>query len=405
MPSSPPDPGRRRTVGRLVVRGLLVWAVVVGGLRAFVVQAEHCGDPTVAALETAAAAAVDWMARNQNDEGSWLYRYDREIDAAVEGYNITRHAGVTMSLEQAASAGFDEAGDVAAGGIEWALDNLYQGPGWRALAAPDTPTIGSGASGLLAAALVYRRERTGEDTYDDVMHDLGAFMTAMVNERGQVYGQWDDEQQVPVPESWSKYFTGEVFWAVTLLHRVFPEAGYGDVAERIGDYIALDRTEVERFEPDLPDHWAAYGFSVMTTWPGYQLPAPYEYYVRRQSGIQGMQIRYESQRTNSVFSYVTRGRQTLGAGLGTVGEALGQWTVVASATPGLDDLVAPLTERTRCAAGALIDRQVADHDVADDDDRAAVLGAWFQFDVTQMDDQQHALSALLGALATSRENA
>lgn len=380
-----------------------MWAVVLGGLRAFVVQAEHCGDPTESALEGAAAAAVDWLAGNQNDGGTWLYRYDREVDAPVEGYNITRHAGVTMSLEQAASAGFDQAGDVAGRGIRWALDNLYQGPGWRALASADTPMIGSGASGLLAAALVYHRERTGDDTYDEVMHDLGAFMTAMVNERGQVYGQWDDEQQAPVPESWSKYYTGEVFWAITLLHRVFPEAGYGEVAERIGDYIAIDRTEVENFEPDLPDHWAAYGFSVMTTWPGYELPAQYEYYVRRQSGIQGMQIRYESQRTNSLFSYVTRGRQTLGAGLGTVGEALAQWSVVASATPNLADLVTPLAERTRCAAGALIDRQVVDDDVADDDDPTAVLGAWFQFDVTQMDDQQHALSALLGALAIAED--
>lgn len=398
---------RHRTVRGIVGRGVLLWVVVLGGLRAFVVQAEHCGAPTPDALRQAAGAAVDWFARNQNDDGTWLYRYDREADALVEGYNITRHAGVTMSLEQAATAGFDAADDVSERGIAWALDNLYEGPGWRALATPDTPSIGSGASGLLAAALVYRRERTGDDTYDAVMLDLGAFMTAMVNERGQVYGQWDDEQQAPVPENWSKYYTGEVLWALTLLHRVFPADGYGKVAERIGRYIAMDRTEVEQFEPDLPDHWAAYGFAVMTTWPDFELPTEYEYYLRRQSGIHGMQIRYESQRTNSLFSYVTRGRQTLGAGLGTVGEALSQWIVVATATPQLDDIVEPLAERARCAAGALIDRQVDDDDLADDgadggaddDDPDVVLGAWFQFDVTQMDDQQHALSALLGAMA------
>jgi hypothetical protein len=32
-------------------------------------------------------------------------------------------------------------------------------------------------------------------------------------------------------------------------------------------------------------------------------------------------------------------------------------------------------------------------------DDPAIDGAWFQFDVTQMDDQQHSLSALLGAAA------
>jgi len=406
MPSEPtPSRSRRRTVAGLVGRGVLMWGLVLGGLRAFVVQAEQCGDPTPAALEASAGAAVGWFTTNQNADGTWLYRYDRDIDASVEGYNITRHAGVTMSLEQAASAGFAEADAVSERGIGWAVENLYEGPGWRAFALPDSAVIGSGASGLFTAALVYRRERTGDDTYDAVMHDLGAFMASLVNERGQVLGQWDTATGAPVPDSFSKYYTGEVFWALALLHRVFPDDGYGAAAERIAHYIAMERTEVENFEPDLPDHWAAYGFAVMTTWPGYELPSQYDYYVRRQAGIQGMQIRYESQRTNGFFSYVTRGRQTLGAGLGTVGEALSQWSIVARATPRLGDIVGPLADRAQCAAGASIDRQVGPDDVGDDDDPAAVLGAWFQFDVTQMDDQQHILSALLGTMAIPEDSA
>ena len=200
-----------------------------------------------------------------------------------------------------------------------------------------------------------------------------------------------------MPDSWSKYFTGETFWALTLLHRAFPDGGYGDAAERIAHYIATERREVEGFQPDVPDHWAAYGFAVMTTWPDWELPDEYLPYVRRQAGLQSLQIRYESQRTNSLFSYRTRGRQTLGAGLGTIGEALSNWETVAAATPALADIREPLVERARCVGGALVDRQTGPDDVAADDDESVVLGAWFQFDVTQMDDQQHALSALLGA--------
>ena len=58
-------------------------------------------------------------------------------DSDVGGYNITRHAGVTMSLEQAAGAGLAESEAAAASaerGIEWALDRMYEGPGWRAFA-------------------------------------------------------------------------------------------------------------------------------------------------------------------------------------------------------------------------------------------------------------------------------
>ena len=41
---------RRRSVGRVVAGGVLSWVLVLGGLRAFVVQAEHCGDPTAEEL-------------------------------------------------------------------------------------------------------------------------------------------------------------------------------------------------------------------------------------------------------------------------------------------------------------------------------------------------------------------
>jgi hypothetical protein len=392
---------RRRTLGRVIAAGVLSWVLVLGGLRALVVQAERCGDPTHSELDAAAGAAVGWFARNQRDDGAWRYRYDRAADADVGGYNITRHAGVTMSLEQAAGAGLPESATAAASaerGIEWALEQMYEGPGWRAFAGRGDP-FGSGASALLTSALVLRRERTGEERYDAVLHDLGGFLVAMVNERGQVYGSYDRAAEAPVPDSWSRYFTGEAFWALALLHRAFPDAGYGAVAERVARYIATDRRAVERFQPDLPDHWAAYGFAVMTTWPDWELPDDYLPYVRRQSGLQSLQIRYESQRTNSFISYITRGRQTLGAGLGTIGEALSNWEIVASATPALAGIRQPLAERARCVGGTLIERQTAPDDIADDDDESAVLGAWFQFDVTQMDDQQHALSALLGAAA------
>jgi len=398
-PMAPPT-RRRRTVGRVVAGGVLSWVLVLAGLRAFVVQAEQCGDPTAQELRASGDAAIGWFVRNQRDDGAWLYRYDRDADSDVGGYNITRHAGVTMSLEQAAGAGLAEseaAGASARRGIEWALDRMYAGPGWSAFAGEGDGPFGSGASALLTAALVLRRERTGDERYDEALAELGAFLVAMTNERGQVYGRYDPAAEAAVPNSWSKYFTGEAFWALTLLHRAFPDRGYGDAAERIAHYIAMERRQVEGFQPDVPDHWAAYGFAVMTTWPGWELPDEYLPYVRRQAGLQSLQIRYESQRTNSLFSYRTRGRQTLGAGLGTIGEALSNWETVAVATPALADIRAPLVERARCVGGALTDRQTGPDDVGADDDESVVLGAWFQFDVTQMDDQQHALSALLGA--------
>ena len=242
-----------------------------------------------------------------------------------------------------------------------------RGAGWRAFSGQGDGEFGTGASALLTSAVVLRRQRTGDERYDDVLHDLGAFLAAMVNERGQVYGQFDRATGGRAGEL-EQVLHRRGVRALTLLHRAFPDAGYGEPAARIAHYIATERRDAGKSrQPDLADHWAAYGFAVMTTWPGWELPDEYLPYVRRQSGLQSLQIRYESQRTNSLFSYRTRGRQTLGAGLGTIGEALANWEVVAGATPELADVRGPLTERARCVGGALVDRQTGSDDVGDDD--------------------------------------
>lgn len=374
----------------MALNGVAVWMLSLVGLRAVVVQPELCGDASYEQRQIAAQRAVDWLTANQRPDGTWLYRYDRAAGVDVGGYNIVRHAGVTMSLEQAATAGLAGAAEAADRGLGWILENLYEGPGFRAVA-QEGASIRVGASGLLVAALVERRSRTGTTDHDELLGELGAFLQLVVNERGQVLGEWDPETRRPVPESWNQFFTGEVMWALALLHREFPGAGYDAQALRIADYLATERDDVEGWWPDVPDHWAAYAFATMTEWPdGAPLTEEHIAYIRKQMGFQSMQIRWESQRTGGWWSHHTRGRHALGAGVGTIGEALDHWLIVASRVPQLGEHAEALGERAACAAGVLVNRQTMSDAVVED-------GAWFQFDVTQMDDQQHALSALLYA--------
>ena len=386
-----------------MIGGLVAWGATLGGLRAVVVQPEHCGDSSPATLRASAQLAVDWLADNQRPDGTYLYRYDRDDEVDLGDYNIVRHAGVTMSLEQAAAAGLGGAADAADRGLAWAREHLVDGPGWEALGDPSEPTVRVGATALLVAALAERRERTGDTSNDDLMRSLAAFLVVMVNERGQVPADWDPATQAPIAGSFSPYFTGEVFWALALLHSQLPGEGYDAVALRIAHYLATARDDVEHYWPALPDHWAAYGFGELARWPGGHRFTPAEVrYIRRQAGIQSLQIRYESQRAGGWYSHVTRGRPTLGAGMGVMGEALAQWAGLAEVAPELADLRQPLDERAHCAAGVIAARQVGVDDLGDDDTPAArrpTLGAWFQFGVTQVDDQQHSLSALLGTLA------
>jgi hypothetical protein len=104
-------------------------------------------------------------------------------------------------------------------------------------------------------------------------------------------------------------------------------------------------------------------------------------------------IRLESQHTGRPLNPFAQS----GAELGTIGEGTAALWRLAGADPRLADLRDDLGRRIRCLAGILVDRQVAP---ADPNPRAR--GAWFAGGYTQMDDQQHAAAALLGALEVLR---
>ena len=383
------------TVGRRVAAAVGLWVLVIGGVRMTVLLPEDCPDISVDHLDASVDATVAWFERNQSPDGTWLYRYDRAADQVVPGYNVVRHAGVTMSLYQAAAGGHPAALPVADAGAAYALDHLVPTGGDGSAFEPGAARPSSGASALLLAGLAERRADTGDPRHDDDMRALATFLVAMTDEDGAVHASWDPATGTPVPDQWSPFYTGETFWALALAERELPDEGYGEVAARIGSYIATDRDDAEGYWPDVPDHWAAYGFEVLTGDLGVVLEPTEVEYLRRQAAFGGVQARYESQRQDDTPRWWLRGRRTLGAGLGTVGEQLGNIEPITASDDRLGDLRDDVAQRTVCVAGMLADRQVPAADAARWDDPDRAVGAWFQFDVTQMDDQQHAMSALL----------
>ena len=305
---------RAGTVGRRVAGAVGLWALVLGGVRLTVLLPEDCPPITVESLDASVAATVEWFERNQNPDGTWLYRYDRGADAVVPDYNVVRHSGVTMSLYQAAAAGHDDALAVADAGAAYALDNLVPTGGGGAAFEPGSARPSSGASALLLAGLAERRAHTGDNRYDDDMRSLATFLVEMTNDDGAVHSAWDPATGAPVPGLWSRFYTGEAFWALALAERELPGSGFGEVASSIGTYIASARDEVEGYWPDVPDHWAAYGFEVLTDDLGASLTEEQVAYLRRQAAFGGVQARYESQRQDTSPRWWLRGRRTLGAG-------------------------------------------------------------------------------------------
>jgi hypothetical protein len=193
-----------------------------------------------------------------------------------------------------------------------------------------------------------------------------------------------------------------VAYALAGLERAFPGRGFGEQVRPVIRYAALDRPVREGFVPDASDHWSAYALAEVARWrdPDAAALTPLERaWARKQLGVLGVQVRYEAQRSNEGIDRWLRGRTALGAGVGTLGEALGRWAVVAAAEPALAGQRGWIHDRLRCTAGVLAARQVDEPGARASRAPSVARGAWTQFGITQMDDQQHALSAVLAARA------
>jgi small neutral amino acid transporter SnatA (MarC family) len=365
---------------------------------AFVVVAppEHCPSVTAGELRSSSQAAVDWFVRNQEADGSWLYLYNAEDNSIPSEYNEVRHAGVTMGLYQAAAAGLPGALGSADRGTEWALDRLLERDGWAALTF-DGRTV-TGATALLVAGLAIRREATDTPRYDDELRRLGRFLLAQTQPSGAVLAEYDSASGGPVPGEYSKYYTGEAYWALGRLHRAFPEEGWGKAADRIGSYLATARDEVEDYWPPIPDHWAAYGQAETVRFPERRRPPLSDDeldYARRQAELFGFQARWLGQLFGPWGRLVRGSYEPRGGWFGVVGEALTGWWMTAQADPRLADLREAVADRATCTAGLALSEQSDGEDAANATRPERVQGAWFVDGETRMDDQQHALAGLL----------
>ncbi|MGH3994679.1 MAG: hypothetical protein ACRDSN_19730, partial [Pseudonocardiaceae bacterium] len=301
-----------------------------------------------------------------------------------------------MGLYQAAAAGLPGALRSADRGTEWALDRLVRHDGWAALAGDGRVT--TGATALLVAGLVTRRDATGDTRYDDVLGRLGRFVLAQTEPSGAVLASYDPARGAPVAGEYSKYYTGEAYWALTRLHRAFPGEGWGQAANRIGAYLATSRDEVEDHWPPIPDHWAAYGVSETVEFPERGRPPLTEDevdYAREQAELFGIQARWLSQ-WHGPWGRLVRGTyEARGGWYGVVGEALTGWWLTAREEPRLADLRDPIAERATCIAGLAVTEQSDAEDAAGAVRPERVEGAWYRDGETRMDDQQHALAGLL----------
>jgi len=378
---------------------VLVWAVGAAALRLTLAAPQRCGTMTSSQALSSATAAVQWIERAQKPDGSYIYDYDVASGTELPGYDAVRHAGVTMGLYYYAALTGDRS-SVSAGdaGLAWLQSNLVEEDGWAAVKDPDSTIAELGSTALMLAGLEQRRVATGDDSFDGLMHELARFILSMQNADGSMTGYFDATAMTPIAGSRSLYFTGEAFWALTMMQTAFPDEGWGVASKRTATYIATQRDTAEDVSfPPWSDQWAAYGLAEMTTWT--RLTDAEVAYARSLAERYGFMTRYESQRRDDEVSKLLQGPETRAAGMGTWLEALDSLWRVSKADPRLGDITATLGERVGCAASILVHRQITRAEAAKDPQPQFAEGAWARDGVTRMDDQQHALAGLLRARA------
>ncbi len=377
----------------------MAWILVLGVV-ALVVHPENCGQPSSVKVNEAAVAAVAWFGANINNDGTFVYRYDRAESQELGGYNDVRHAGVLLSLYQAESAGIEGSAEIADRGLAYVNARLQNTP--IGLVFGRGASARSGSIGLLVAALDERRSATLADDRDPLLLALGRTLTRVVNADGSVGASIDTT--TGSTSGRSPFFTGEVLWALARLHLTFPNENFDESALLVYRYLIEDRDRVESPWPPISDHWGAYALETMSRWPqagNLKLEPNLELngtatrqWLARQLGLFGLQVRYESQRQGGL-TRLTRGQVALPAGVGTLGEGIGNHLRFLSRYPtdGVD--LNALNDRASCVAHLLVQRQLTAQQAQNHREPHRLQGGWFRGDHTQMDDQQHALSALL----------
>jgi hypothetical protein len=370
-----------RSHRRWFARQILLWGLVAVVLRLVVVPAESCPRVDAAELTGAIDGGAAWLVRGQRGDGRFLYGYRRQEDEVSADYNITRHAGVMDALYRTGHVG---AGDA---GLRYVRSNLVREDGWSAFAEPGDDAE-AGANALLLAALLHRRRATGDVRYDGLARRVARFLAGQQQPDGRILQLWRPSTGSSVPEVYGTYSTGEAFFAIALMNDAFPGERWEARAHRVAGYLATRRDDVEGTAVRQADHWASYGLAELAPTGLTETEAEY---ARWLAGRFGYYVRYESQYDGRAVGGYARA----GASLGTVGEATTALWRAAGVDARLADLRERLAVRSACMAGILTELQVPS---TDPNRRAA--GAWFADGYTQMDDQQHAIAALLGARET-----
>ena len=298
----PPVKGRKRWMLHA-----LAWTVGIVSFRVGLLPAQQCRLVSEQEVSTAIDLSAGWAAANLREDGTYTYRYGRDVGEDLGDYNVVRHAGLVNALYQAVELGESEYLDPADAGLQYMLDRLVVHEDLVAFAEP-RHDVRLGGTALFVASLMHRRRATGDTMHDETIHGALRFLINQQDETGAPAAFWSPATKEPVPNQFGPFATGESAWALALGETDFPDRGYGEASDAVIGYVVNLRRDREDLVFRLPDHWLSYALAER----GRPLTEPEANYAARLAGDFALMSRVESTRTDSGLQGFVRYGHALG---------------------------------------------------------------------------------------------
>lgn len=212
----------------------------------------------------AANIAGDYLERNVNTSGSFVYSYMPKLNNVPETYNILRHAGAIYSMlelyEVTQNNALLQKSKLA---IQYLLKQIrdFKVNNNTFSVVVDKDFIKLGGNALACLALVKYTQVTDDQQHLPLIRSMGDWIESTQDENGKFTIHKQSISTHTIENFESGYYPGEAIFALTRIYQIDPNKKWLDVAEKAADYLINVRDKNIPGNKLIHDHWLLYGLS------------------------------------------------------------------------------------------------------------------------------------------------
>lgn len=207
-------------------------------------------------IQTYLTAGEDYLARQIDDDGKFVYGYFPAMQRVLTNYNSVRHfSSIYALMEAIAATGSDDDITKARTALQWGIEHLtvVKDDACFAIEHPKngTPEIKLGAQAMLILALSKYQEVTKDSQFEEVARQAFRGVVAFRQPTGRFNHVLNPD--LTVKDSFRIiYYEGEIAFALIRLFELTDDAEIGQQAQQTLDFM------VENDFGKYHDHWIAY---------------------------------------------------------------------------------------------------------------------------------------------------